>query len=188
MFEFDAGKLIIIAIVALVVIGPKEFPRVMIELGKAVAKLRHMAFEFRTQFMDAMRESGAEEIKSEMTGLAETAKREASADPLATIKAELAGVMEAAGKGTAPATERIPSSGASAEPSPVSPIGLLPAAAQGGKGQDPESLVAPAGSDGPSVARTTDDEMRSLAEALQGELGKVPSETPGAKAATGGNA
>ena len=46
-----------IGIVALIVIGPKELPRVMRQLGQAVAKMRRMAAEFRGQFMDAMREA-----------------------------------------------------------------------------------------------------------------------------------
>jgi Sec-independent protein translocase protein TatA len=43
MFDFDAGKLIIVGIVALIVIGPKELPRVMLQVGQAAAKMRRMA-------------------------------------------------------------------------------------------------------------------------------------------------
>jgi hypothetical protein len=58
MFDFDASKLIIVGIVALIVIGPKELPRVMLQVGQAAAKMRGMAAaEFRSQFMDAMREA-----------------------------------------------------------------------------------------------------------------------------------
>jgi Sec-independent protein translocase protein TatA len=41
MFDFDPGKLIILGIVALIVIGPKELPRVMLQVGQAAAKMRH---------------------------------------------------------------------------------------------------------------------------------------------------
>src|SRR3984893_18361271 len=87
MFDFDAGKLIIVGIVALIVIGPKELPRVMLQVGQAAAKMRHMAAEFRSQFMDAMREADIEDIKADVGKLAESAKIEAVIDPLAEIKA-----------------------------------------------------------------------------------------------------
>jgi sec-independent protein translocase protein TatB len=65
MFDFDAGKIIIIGIVALIVIGPKELPRVMRQIGQAVSKMRRMASEFQSQFMDAMNEADFAEIKAE---------------------------------------------------------------------------------------------------------------------------
>ena len=55
MFEFDAGKFVLIAIVALIVIGPKELPRVMRQLGQAVGKLRRLSSDFQAQFMEVMR-------------------------------------------------------------------------------------------------------------------------------------
>ncbi len=74
MFDFDAGKFIIIGIVALIVIGPKELPRVMRQVGQAAAKMRRMAAEFRGQFMDAMREADIDDIKADVAKLAESAK------------------------------------------------------------------------------------------------------------------
>ena len=69
MFDFDAGKLLIIGIVALVVIGPKELPRVMRQVGQVVAKLRRMASEFQGQFMDAMKEADLQDVRTEMSKL-----------------------------------------------------------------------------------------------------------------------
>ena len=98
MFDFDAGKFIIIGIVALIVIGPKELPRVMRQVGQAAAKMRRMAAEFRGQFMDAMREAGIDDIKADVAKLAESAKADAGIDPLAQIKAELTQALDTAGK------------------------------------------------------------------------------------------
>ena len=98
MFDFDAGKLIIIGIVALIVIGPKELPRVMRQVGQAAAKMRRMAAEFRGQFMDAVREADMDEIKADVAKLAESAKADVGLDPLAEIKAELTQALDAAGK------------------------------------------------------------------------------------------
>ncbi len=74
MFDFDAGKLILIGIVALIVIGPKDLPRVLRELGRAVGKMRRMATEFQGQFMEAVREADMADIKDEVSKLAESAK------------------------------------------------------------------------------------------------------------------
>ena len=66
MFDIDSGKLLIIGIIALVVIGPKELPGVLRQVGQAIGKLRRMATEFQSQFMDAMRESELEDLKKDV--------------------------------------------------------------------------------------------------------------------------
>ena len=97
MFDFDAGKLIIVGIVALIVIGP-ELPRVMLQVGQAAAKMRHMAAEFRSQFMDAMREAEIDDINSDVERLMEAAKAGTGMNPLAQIKAELTQAIDSAEK------------------------------------------------------------------------------------------
>jgi sec-independent protein translocase protein TatB len=57
MFGIDSGELLIIAIVALVVIGPKDLPRVMRAVGNFVAQARGMARSFRGGIDAMMRES-----------------------------------------------------------------------------------------------------------------------------------
>lgn len=94
MFEFDAGKLIIIGIVALIVIGPKELPRVMRQVGQAVAKLRRLGAEFQSQFMEAMREADMEEVGADVRKLAEGAKLDLGGNPLAHAKAEMTSALQ----------------------------------------------------------------------------------------------
>src|SRR5262245_44317188 len=74
MFDFDAGKLITVGIVASIVIGPKELPRVMLQVGQAAAKMRRMAAEFRSPFKDVVREAEIDDTKSDVERLAESAK------------------------------------------------------------------------------------------------------------------
>jgi sec-independent protein translocase protein TatB len=94
MFEFDAAKLVIIGIVALIVIGPKELPRVMRQVGHAVAKLRRLGSEFQAQFMEAMREADAEDMKLDVRKLAESAKVDLGVNPLALATAELTTALQ----------------------------------------------------------------------------------------------
>ncbi len=57
MFGIDSGELLIIAVVALVVIGPKDLPRVMRTIGNFVGKARGMARHFRSGVDTMIRES-----------------------------------------------------------------------------------------------------------------------------------
>ncbi|MGB6326349.1 MAG: twin-arginine translocase TatA/TatE family subunit, partial [Methylocella sp.] len=153
MFDFDAGKFIIIGIVALVVIGPKELPRVMRQVGQAAAKMRRMAAEFRGQFMDAMREAGIDDIKADVAKLAESAKADAGIDPLAQVKAELTQALDAAGK---PATLPVVGASTATPPRNAEPSALL------GSPETPEEgAEAGAATPGqlPPAARAVDAEM-----------------------------
>src|SRR6185312_8170869 len=66
MFELDWGKLVVIGIVALIVIGPKELPTVLRTLGQWVTKIRRMASEFQGQFQEAMREAEIADLKKQV--------------------------------------------------------------------------------------------------------------------------
>ena len=66
MFDIGWGELLVIGIVALVVIGPKELPGVLRTLGQAMAKVRRMASEFQGQFQEAMREAEMQDIKKQV--------------------------------------------------------------------------------------------------------------------------
>jgi len=118
MFEFDAGKLIIIGIVALVVIGPKELPRVLRQVGHAVAKLRRMAAEFQAQFMDAMREAELADLEAEAAKLAASAKIGPVVDPVKALERDVTRAIEGSSENvTATMPEPVPAE-PSAEPRP----------------------------------------------------------------------
>jgi sec-independent protein translocase protein TatB len=57
MFDFGSGELVVIGVVALVAIGPKELPGLLRTVGQAVNRLRRMAGDFQNQFNEAMREA-----------------------------------------------------------------------------------------------------------------------------------
>jgi sec-independent protein translocase protein TatB len=65
MFDISWGKLVIIGVVALIVIGPKELPGVLRQVGQMMAKIRRMAAEFQGQFQEAMREAEMADLKKE---------------------------------------------------------------------------------------------------------------------------
>ena len=63
MFGIDSGELLIIAVVALVVIGPKDLPRVMRTVGHFVGRARGMAKHFRSGFDTMIREAELEDME-----------------------------------------------------------------------------------------------------------------------------
>lgn len=63
MFGIDSGELFIIAIVALVVIGPKDLPRVMRTIGNFVGKARGMATHFRAGVDNMIREAELQDME-----------------------------------------------------------------------------------------------------------------------------
>jgi sec-independent protein translocase protein TatB len=94
MFDFDASKLVILGIAALIFIGPKDLPRVLRQVGSFVAKMRRMASEFQGQFMDAMKESEMEDLKKDMQKIADQAKADISFDPGRDTERELREALE----------------------------------------------------------------------------------------------
>jgi sec-independent protein translocase protein TatB len=63
MFGIDSAELLIIAVVALVVIGPKDLPRVMRTIGNFVGRARGMARHFRTGLDAMIRETELEDME-----------------------------------------------------------------------------------------------------------------------------
>jgi sec-independent protein translocase protein TatB len=93
MFDLDVGKMLIVGIVALAVIPPKDLPRVMRTVGQTVGKMRRMAAEFQGQFMDAMREvereADLESVKKEFAAIGEQAKVGAAFDPVGMMRDDM---------------------------------------------------------------------------------------------------
>jgi sec-independent protein translocase protein TatB len=62
MFDIAWSELLLIAVIALIFIGPKELPQVLHSLGRMTAKLRRSADDFRRQFEDSVREAGYDDL------------------------------------------------------------------------------------------------------------------------------
>ena len=91
MFGISWHEYIVIAIVALIVIGPKELPGVLRTLGQYTRKVRGMAADFQNQFQEAMREAEMADLKKQVDDLAHDVK---NFDPLKDVRSDL----EATGK------------------------------------------------------------------------------------------
>ena len=63
MFEVGYSELLVIAIVLIVVIGPKDLPKMLRAFGKAMTRFRQVSGDFRRQFDEALKESELGEVK-----------------------------------------------------------------------------------------------------------------------------
>jgi sec-independent protein translocase protein TatB len=95
MFDLTSSKLLILGLVALIVVGPKDLPVLLRTLGKYMGLIRRQANEFRSYFDEAMREQDLANLKDEMTSLkrdvestVNSATRSVESD-LNAVKAEL---------------------------------------------------------------------------------------------------
>ena len=92
MFDFSGSELLVIAIVALVVIGPKDLPKVLRTVGKWAAKARAVAREFQSSIDQMIRESELEDVKKEVEKVASTDighEIEKSVDPKGELQSSL---------------------------------------------------------------------------------------------------
>ena len=113
------NEIIILGILALVVVGPKDLPLLFRKLGKWTAKLRGMAQEFRTGFDELARQAELDELKREVDALRRTTSlqeinRELT-KPLPTLE-DYAGVASPPKQLEAPTTTASPGRGPSAAP------------------------------------------------------------------------
>ena len=65
MFDIGADELLLTAVVAIVVIGPKDMPRALRTAGRWVAKMRRMSSAFRSGIENVIREAELEEMEAE---------------------------------------------------------------------------------------------------------------------------
>jgi sec-independent protein translocase protein TatB len=126
MFDIGWSELVIIAVVALIAIGPKELPGVLRAVGSYMGKIRRMASEFQGQFQEAMREAEMADLKKSVDEMTESASKSfTDFDPIGSVRKEIDSFTAdpLADKPPAPesvAPESVSAQTVSPEPAPVS--------------------------------------------------------------------
>jgi len=79
MFEVGWSEMLVIAVVMIVVVGPKDLPKMLRTMGRMTAKLRGMAGDFQRQFNEALKEAELDDVKKSVDSLR-------SLNPMAEIR------------------------------------------------------------------------------------------------------
>ncbi|BCH33085.1 hypothetical protein MesoLjLc_50150 [Mesorhizobium sp. L-8-10] len=82
MFDIGWTEMLVIAVVMIVVVGPKDLPRMLRTFGKTTAKLRTMAGDFQKQFNEALKEAELDDVKKSVDSLR-------TLNPMAEIRKQL---------------------------------------------------------------------------------------------------
>ena len=179
MFGIDSPELLVIAIVALVVIGPKELPGLLRTWGKWMAQMRGMAAEFRGHVDEMVRQSELDEVKKQLTD-ASTGVDLQALDPTKQIRSHIEEGMAEGEKAIADAKASMDSAPAQpvadtlAEPESAPQIAAEPAA---------EPVAEPSPEPGPVTAtESAERAAESVAEAPAETAAETPEQKP-AKAA-----
>ena len=89
MFDIGWSELVVIAVVALIAIGPKELPGVLRMVGQWMGKARKMAAEFQGQFQEAMREAEMADLKKTFDEVKEAASGLASNNIMTSLQKDV---------------------------------------------------------------------------------------------------
>ncbi|MBW7968711.1 Sec-independent protein translocase protein TatB [Bradyrhizobium sp. BR 10289] len=90
MFDIGWSELVLIGVVALIAIGPKELPGVLRMVGQWMAKARKMAAEFQGQFQEAMREAEMADLKKSFDEVKEAAT---GFNPLSSLQKDVSDAL-----------------------------------------------------------------------------------------------
>ncbi|HEV7309438.1 Sec-independent protein translocase protein TatB [Ensifer sp.] len=137
MLDIGWTELVVIAIVLIVVVGPKDLPPMLRAFGRMTAKMRGMASEFRQQFDEALREADLDEVRKTISDAQSLNPANALRDamnPLRQIGNDIKSDLQKA------ATPGQPAAAASVEP--VSAVEPVAAATAETKPSDPVAAAA----------------------------------------------
>jgi sec-independent protein translocase protein TatB len=156
MFDIGWTEMLVIAVVMIVVVGPKDLPKMLRTFGRTTAKMRAMAGDFQKQFNEALKEAELDDVKKSVDALkglnpaAEIRKQlnpfeKAAADVRAGVDAAMKPKPAAAATPVAVAAEPLKTGATlmpAAKPAPAIPVSTEP----GGMAASDKPVQAPAAS------------------------------------------
>ena len=147
MFDIGWSEILLVLVVALIVVGPKDLPRLIRMVGRWVGQARRMADQFRTGFDELTRETELDELRREISALRGN-------NPVSRFKDEInrsiqrAGTPAASAVTEAPGAESGNASGADEHDAsaPVRTEPVLDAGSEASRHEPPAAGVTPTGS------------------------------------------
>jgi sec-independent protein translocase protein TatB len=143
MFDIGWSEFVVIAVVALIAIGPKELPGVLRMVGQWMGKARKMAAEFQGQFQEAMREAEMADLKKSFDEVKEAATGFTSGNVMTSLQKDVSAALniddvdKPAASADVPATSNLdapaaasPEALADTQPATSEPLALTPSQSQ----------------------------------------------------------
>ncbi len=130
MFDIGWTELLVIACVAIIVVGPKDLPRMLRSLGQTIGKVKRMSREFQSTFNDALREA---EREADIADMKKSVEDVGNFNPLGDLKKSIEDDMAAVTKPAAEtktAKEAKSEPAAEAKPQPAAPSSVTPELAE----------------------------------------------------------
>lgn len=147
MFDIGWTELMVIACVAIIVVGPKDLPRMLRTLGQTIGKMRRMSREFQSTFNDALREA---EQQADIADMKKQVEDVANFNPLGDLKKSIE--EDAAQKASRPMTTK-PASAQSDTPA----SDAKPAEAAVAEAEKLETVTKPEAANTPDKKPVTED-------------------------------
>jgi sec-independent protein translocase protein TatB len=145
MFDIGWSELLVIAVVALIAIGPKELPGVLRMVGQWMGKARKMAAEFQGQFQEAMREAEMADLKKSFDEVKEAASGFTSGNLMTSLQRDVDKALDIEGvekpAETPVAAIEPPAAATTPEPSASEPLAITP---EIDAAPAPQEIAAPA--------------------------------------------
>ncbi len=176
MLDIGWTEMLVIAIVMIVVVGPKDLPKMLRSFGRTTARMRSMAGDFRKQFDEALKEAELDGVKDSLNDLRKmnpAADIKKALNPMEKAAAEVRAGLEAALK-PSPAPTPSPVTHA-AEPLKTGPVGTAGEAAP---------VMTAAAEPGPAPVVAAATVAKPTAKAVKAAAAKAPAKSTTSAPAT----
>ncbi|MFN3549277.1 MAG: Sec-independent protein translocase protein TatB [Mesorhizobium sp.] len=127
MFDIGWPEMMVIAVVLIVVVGPKDLPKMLRTFGKTTSSLRRMAGDFRKQFDEALKEAELDDVKSTIDAarkLNPAADIRKALNPMEKAASEVRAGLDGLMKPQPPKVETADAPATPAEPAKAGPVAM----------------------------------------------------------------
>nr|WP_319485111.1 Sec-independent protein translocase protein TatB [uncultured Cohaesibacter sp.] len=107
MFDIGWSEIVVVVIITILVVGPKELPGLLRTIGKTVANLRRMAGDFQNQFNDALREAELDDVANSISDMRSLNPRTAVKNAVTKHLGELGDVSDEVSKSMKESSDEI---------------------------------------------------------------------------------
>ncbi len=150
MFDIGWTEMLVIAVIMIVIVGPKDLPKMLRTFGQTTRKLRGMAGDFQKQFNEALKEAELDDVKESidsLRGLNPASQIKKQLNPFEKAAADVRSGLDSAMKpkpAAAPAAGEPLKSGAAAVPGETVPPASTPAPASTFPAMEDPAVAKPA--------------------------------------------